>query len=160
MRDDDTVIDTLTDLDLAIKKLERLEFPQNVSNQPNRNQNTLSNSSNFHKSELQHLEISNINGSNFVNSQVKAKLPKLEVKPCDWDIIKWKSFWDQFNASIHSNNLISKIEKFSYLKTFLNESASSCISGLTLTTENYDEAVKILEERFGNTQILVSAFMQ
>ena len=89
MRDDDTVIDTLTDLDLAIKKLERLEFPQNVSNQPNRNQNTLSNSSNFHKSELQHLEISNINGSNFVNSQVKAKLPKLEVKPCDWDIIKW-----------------------------------------------------------------------
>ena len=31
---------------------------------------------------------------------------------------------------------------------------------LTLTTENYDEAVKILEERFGNTQILISAFMQ
>ena len=160
MRDDDTVIDTLTDLDLAIKKLERLEFPQNVSNQPNRNQNTLSNSSNFHKSELQHLEISNISGSNFANSQVKVKLPKLELKPYDWDIIKWKPFWDQFNASIHSNNVISKIEKFSYLKTFLNESASSCISGLTLTTENYDEAVKILEERFGNTQILVSAFMQ
>ena len=46
------------------------------------------------------------------------------------------------------------------MKTFLNESASSCISGLTLTTENYDEAVKTLEERFGNTQILKSAFMQ
>ena len=90
---------------------------------------------------------------------MKVKLPKLELKPYDWDIIKWKPFWDQFNASIHSNNVISKIEKFSYLKTFLNESASSCISGLTLTTENYDEAVKILEERFGNTQILVSAFM-
>ena len=95
-----------------------------------------------------------------MNSRVKVKLPKLELKPYDWDIIKWKPFWDQFNASIHSNNLISKIEKFSYLKTFLNESASSCISGLTLTTENYDEAVKILKERFGNTQILVSAFMQ
>ena len=41
LKDDDTVIDTLTDLDLAIKKLERLEIPQNVSSQPNLNQNTL-----------------------------------------------------------------------------------------------------------------------
>ena len=49
LRDDNTVIDTLTDLDLAIKKLERLEIPQNVSSQPNLNLNTLSNSnsSNF-----------------------------------------------------------------------------------------------------------------
>ena len=85
-----------------------------------------------------------------MNSQVKVILPKLELKPFDGDIINWKPFWDQFNASIHSNNIISKIGKFSYLKTFLNEGASGCISGLTLTTENYDKAVKILEERFGN----------
>ena len=120
-----------------------------------------SNSLSFNQNELQHLEISNHNGSNFVNSQVKVKLPKLELKTFDGDIINWKPFWDQFDVSIHSNSLISKIEiylKFSYLKTFLNESASSCISDLTLTTENYDEAVKILEERFDNTQILIGAF--
>ena len=161
LRDDDTVVDPLTDLDLAIKKLERLEIPQNASSQPNLNQNILSNSnsSNFHENELQHWEISNHSGSNFVNSQVTVKLPKLELKPFDGEIINWKPFRDQFNAcihlrkfkKIHSNNLINKIEKISYLKTFLNESASNCISGLTLTTENYDEAVKILEERFGNT---------
>ena len=54
LRDDDTVIDTLVDLDLAIKKLERLEIPENVSSQPNLNQNTPSNSnsSNFHENEL------------------------------------------------------------------------------------------------------------
>ena len=161
LRDDDTVIDTLTDLDLAIKKLERLEIPQNISSQPNLNQNTLSNSNsrNFYENELQHLEISNHNGSNFVNSRVKVKLPKLKLKPFDEGIINWKPFWDQFSASIHSNNF-RKIEKFSYLKTFLNESASGCISGLTLTTKYYDEAVKILEERFDNTQILISTFMQ
>ena len=70
MRDDDTITDTLTNLDLAIKKLERLEIPQNVSTQQNLNQNTLcnSNSANFHENELQHSEISNDNGSNFVNS--------------------------------------------------------------------------------------------
>ena len=63
------------------------------------NQNTLSNSnsSNFHENQLPHLQISNLNESNFVNSQVK---------------VNWKPFWNQFNASIHSNNLISKIGKF------------------------------------------------
>ena len=73
LRDDDTVIDTLTDLDLAIKKLDRLEIPQNVSSQPNLNQNTLSNSNSsyFHENKLQHIEVSNHSGSNFVNSQVK-----------------------------------------------------------------------------------------
>ena len=95
-----------------------------------------------------------------MNSQVKVKPPKLELKPFDGDIINWKPFWDQLNASIHSNNLISKIEKLSYLKTFLNNSAWSCISGLTLKTENCDEAIKILEKRFGNKQIFISAFMQ
>ena len=148
LRHDDTVIDTLTDLDLEIKKLERLEFSQNVLNQQNLNQNTYSNSnsSNFNKNELQYLEVPNHNGSNIVNSQVKVKLPKLVLKPSYRDMINWKPFCDQFNTSIHSNDLVSKIEKFSYLKTFLNQSASSCISGLNLTTENYDEAVKILEE--------------
>ena len=77
LRDDDTVIDT-SDLDLSIKKLERLEISQNVLNQPNLNQNTLSssNSSNFNENDVEHLEISNHNGSNFVNSQMKVKLPK------------------------------------------------------------------------------------
>ena len=42
----------------------------------------------------------------------------------------------------------------------MNESASGCISGLTLTTENHDEAFKILEQRIGNKEILISAFIQ
>ena len=29
-----------------------------------------------------------------------------------------------------------------------------------MRTKNYDKAVKILEDRFGNTQILISAFIQ
>ena len=85
---------TLTDLDIAITKLERLEFSQNVSNQPNPNQSTLSNSkySNFNENEQQNLEILNYNGSNILNSQVKVKLPKVELKPFEGDIIKWKPF--------------------------------------------------------------------
>ena len=94
LRDDYTVMGTLTDLDIAITKLERLEFSQNVSNQPNPNQSTLSNSkySNFNENEQQNLEILNYNGSNIVNSQVKVKLPKVDLKPFEGDIINWKPF--------------------------------------------------------------------
>ena len=94
LRDDYTVMGTLTDLDIAITKLERLEFSQNVSNQPNPNQSTLSNSkyANFNENEQQNLEILNYNGSNILNSQVKVKLPKVELKPFEGDIIKWKPF--------------------------------------------------------------------
>ena len=94
LRDDYTVMGTLTDLDIAITKLERLEFSQNVSNQPNPNQSTLSNSkySNFNENEQQNLEILNYTGSNILNSQVKVKLPKVELKPFEGDIIKWKPF--------------------------------------------------------------------
>ena len=92
---------------------------------------------------------------------MKEKLPTLKLQPFDGNIIDWtKPFWDQFHASIHSNDSISKIQKFNCLITFLNDSAKSCISGLTLTLENYDEAIKILEERFGNEEILISTFMQ
>lgn len=52
-----------------------------------------------------------------MSSQFKVKLPKLELKSFDGDIINRKPFRDQFNAFIHLNNFISKILKFSYLKT-------------------------------------------
>ena len=94
LRDDDTVMGTLMDLDIAITKLERLEFSQNVSNQPNLNQSTLSNSksSNFNENKQQNLEVLNHNGSNIVNSQLKVKFPKLELKPFEGDTINWKPF--------------------------------------------------------------------
>ena len=37
--------------------------------------------------------------------------------------------------------------------------ALKVVEGLTLTKENYKHAVVLLQERFGNTQILISAHM-
>ena len=36
-------------------------------------------------------------------------------------------------------------------------SASKAVQGLTLTEDNYDSAVTLLQERFGNKQAIVSA---
>ena len=56
-------------------------------------------------------------------SQVKIKLPKLELPKFRGDITQWQGFWDQFNTSIHENTSLSDIEKFNYLRTFLTDSA-------------------------------------
>ena len=38
--------------------------------------------------------------------------------------------------------------------------ALAAISGLTLTSDNYQEAVQVLKDRFGNEQVLISAHME
>ena len=78
----------------------------------------------------------------------------------DGDIINFQGFWDQFQSAIHSNNAISDIDKFSYLKSFLCDSAKGCISGLSLSSANYYEALELLKQRYGNPQMLINAYMK
>ena len=37
--------------------------------------------------------------------------------------------------------------------------AHAAISGLTLTSENYQTGIQVLKDRFGNEQVLISAHM-
>ena len=52
-----------------------------------------------------------------------------------------------------------KLSKFNYLRSYLTETTGECIKGLSLTSANYQKAVEILKERYGNTQILISSYM-
>ena len=63
----------------------------------------------------------------------------------------------QISVFQDSNSNISPVDKFAYLQSFLPLSASECISGLTTTAENYNEAVELLKKRYGNTQVLINA---
>ncbi|VDI58759.1 Hypothetical predicted protein [Mytilus galloprovincialis] len=72
------------------------------------------------------------------------------------DKLKWTEFWDSFEAAVHTNQSLTKIEKLNYLKSKLFGTANSAISGLTLSHENYDVAISILKERFGNVQSVVN----
>ena len=78
----------------------------------------------------------------------------------DSDIINWQGFWDQFLIAIHENDSLADIDKFTYLKSFLSDSALQSINGLSLNATNYKEAIEILHERYGNKQLLISAHMQ
>lgn len=90
---------------------------------------------------------------------LRARLPKLTLRSFDGDITKWPSFWDSFESTIHGNEELSDIDKFNYLKSLLEHTAKDAISGLTLTTVNYQEAVEILKRRFGSKQQIISKHM-
>ena len=69
-------------------------------------------------------------------------------------------FWDSYKSAVHENVSLSKIDKFNYLRSLLEGAASRAIQGLTLSSDNYDSAVEILEQRFGKTQQIISAHMK
>ena len=78
------------------------------------------------------------------NCEVKVKLAKLETSKFDCDIINFRVFGDQFSSAIQSNDSINDTDHFCYLKSFLCDSAKSFISGLSLLSTNYIEAIELL----------------
>ena len=80
--------------------------------------------------------------------KTRAKLPKLEPKKFNGKADQWQEFWDSFESSVHGNEELSKVDKFSYLKYLVQEPARAVISGFKLTEENYESAVRLLHERY------------
>ena len=89
----------------------------------------------------------------------KSRLPKITLAKFRGDVTQFRSFWDSFESTVHANTELTKIDKFNYLVSLLEGSASRAIAGLPITEENYDAAVDIINKRFGKPQQLISAHM-
>ena len=90
----------------------------------------------------------------------KVRLPKLTIKPFNGKLTAWTPFWDSFKSAIHQNPELSKVDKFNYLRSMVTHGALEAISGLTLNSANYDEAIEILRKRFGNKQLIINKHME
>ena len=90
----------------------------------------------------------------------RVKLPKLTLKKFNGDLTKWTPFWDSYESSIHSNPGLSNIDKFVYLNSLLEGPALESVAGLRLTAANYNEAVSILQRRFGDVDQIISKHME
>ena len=88
------------------------------------------------------------------------RLPELSVKPFNGDPTLWPQFYDSFKNAIHENQRLNVVEKFSYLKSYLRGEAEKCVEGLSLTARNYAQGLQILEERYGNQQLIISKHMK
>ena len=91
------------------------------------------------------------------NDKLTVKLPKLDSKKFDGNILKWTEFWDAFEATIHNNKGLDTMDKFNYLKSQLYGNTSEVISGLELTKDNYYVTIDLLKKRYGKKQVMVNA---
>ena len=78
------------------------------------------------------------------NVEIRTKLPKLEMKS---------------DSAVHSNPKLSNRDKMNYLKSLVEGPPAATVKGLPLTSENYNSARKILEERYGNRRLIISSDM-
>ena len=88
------------------------------------------------------------------------RLPKLELSVYKGEVLEWRGFEEQFLKTVHENEELSEIDKFIYLKRYLGGQALAVISGLSLSGANYKEAMSLLKGRYGNPQVLISAYME
>ena len=68
------------------------------------------------------------------------KLPKFNLTSFNGDPLKWTIFTEKFTAAVHSQNSLTAIEKFAYLKGQIEGPTADCIQGFSLSSKNYEEA--------------------
>ncbi|XP_055951561.1 uncharacterized protein LOC129987626 [Argiope bruennichi] len=101
------------------------------------------------------------NGSNVrINCPATSiNLPKLRIPTFSGDASTFLEFINSFNNAIDSNDSLSNVDKFIYLKSFLSGEAYKIVSGFSLTEENYKSCLSLLKDRYGKQDHLISHFM-
>jgi len=52
----------------------------------------------------------------------KVKLPKLTLPHFNGNQVRWTAFWDSYESVIHSNDELTEVDKFNYLRSLLEGS--------------------------------------
>ena len=67
------------------------------------------------------------------------------------------TFWDSYNAAVHSDSKLSDVEKFTYLKkTLVSKTAKEAIAGLTLNEGNKERIISKHMEALLNVEAVDS----
>ena len=82
--------------------------------------------------------------SSHTESNSLAKLPKLQLKSFDENVLNFQTFCDTFDSAVNKNENLDDVTKFNYLNSLLEYKAANAIKGLMLTADNYKNAIKIL----------------
>ena len=83
------------------------------------------------------------------------KLPKFEGPTFDGNIMNWRSFWEQYNVSIHSKPQLSNHKKLAYLQQALkSDPAKYVIEGLSGTGGSYYEAIDCLHQHYDKPYLI------
>ena len=70
-------------------------------------------------------------------------------------MLNWRTFWEQYEVSIHSRTWLTDAEKLTYLRHSLKDGpARHVIEGLSGLGSEYEEAIKCLQKRYDKPCLL------
>ena len=78
------------------------------------------------------------------------------MKSTAGDVLRFQEFWGSFSLAVYENERLCPVEKLNYLHAKLEGNAKRAIAGVEITNDNYEVAVKILCDRFGDPQTVIS----
>ncbi len=87
----------------------------------------------------------------------KVKLPKLGIKKFEGKISEWQEFWDAYKSAVHDDTFLAKVDKFKYLRGYLEEPAKSVVTGFSLKDADYDAAMELLIKRYAKPGVIKRA---
>lgn len=91
---------------------------------------------------------------------LQVKLPQLSLPNFSGHIEQWLNFRDMFGSLIHSNDELSPVQKFQYLKSSLSGDAAALIQSLEITAGNYLIAWNLLQEWFENKSRIIHSHVK
>lgn len=86
--------------------------------------------------------------------ELEIKLPILQIPKFDGSFSKWLEFKDMFVNLVHDKDRLSNVNKFQYLRSYLEGEAARLLSNLSVTNSNYLIAWNLLCNRFDNKRQL------
>lgn len=86
----------------------------------------------------------------------QVNLPKIDLPIFSGNIEEWFSFYSLFNSMIHENKQLEIASKFHYLRLSLKGEAADVIASFQITAENYEEAWKLLNDRYDDKRLIVN----
>ncbi len=87
----------------------------------------------------------------------QAKLPKLVISKFNGTYQDWTRFWEQFRETVDKSS-IDPVLKFAYLQELLEPKVKKCVEALPFTSEGYNRAKSILQDRYGKQSEIIKAF--
>jgi len=81
-------------------------------------------------------------------------LPKISIPRFNGNYENWYPFYNTFESMIHSNTRLTNIQKFHYLISSLEGDATHVIQSLEINSDNYQEALDLLKQRYDDKRII------
>lgn len=100
------------------------------------------------QTELNERGTPQLSSTNTRPTNTAVKLQKYTITPFRGEYMDWLRFWNQFTVEVDNSN-IAEISKFNYLMELVREEPREDILGLPHTDDGYEEAKRILCEKYG-----------